>query len=339
MPSFLSIPRAARGPLWGLMIAAVIALVLPGCKTSSDVQLIADTRGPLTTDSATFTDAAARQALADAMVMIRAGEHSMAIPRLTSITSRYPKSEAAVEAWYFLGLTYFKIDGLYYADKYFSKYLELRPEGKYAALSREYVAGIKENLRERDADRAALEARVARYEGVTEPEELATHLELADRYWNNSQYEKAAGVYVKLLEAWPSLKNDVIIRRRMERGPDGDWVVLTPTEVDRRYNEADPLSIFNTASWRSGRYRSHQLDYTNAYYNVSGQAVNRGETALRDVRITTTIYNFAGQVFDVRTVQLGSLRPGETRAFSVQFSNFDNIENVHRYECVGTYQR
>lgn len=338
MLPFLSHAGLFSLPCRGIALLCVLGAI-SACKTSSDVQLISDVRGPLTANSATVSDAAARQALADAMVMIRSGQHSMAIPRLTSVTTRYPSSDAAVDAWYFLGLTYYKIDGLYYAEKYFSQYLEQRPEGKYAALSREYVAGIAATLRKRNADRAALEARVAKFEGVTEPEELATHLELADSYWNNSQYEKAASVYTKVLEAWPSLKNDVVIRRRMEPGPDGKWIVLTPEEVDRRYNEADPLSIFNTAAWRSGRYRPHQLDYTNAYYNVSGQVVNRGESVLHDVRVTTTIFNFGGQVFDVRTVQIGSLRPGETRAFSVQFSNFDYIENVHRYECVGTYQR
>lgn len=323
---------------WG-MLGALLLLLTSGCQTSSDVQLISEVRGPLTSNSATVSNAAARQALADAMVMIRAGEHSMAIPRLTSITSRYPTSDAAIDAWYFLGLTYYKIDGLYNAEKYFSKYLTLRPEGKYAALSREYVAGITEALQHQDADLTALAERVAKFEGVTEPEELAAHLELADGYWNNSEYEKAAAVYVRLLEVWPSLKDDVIIRRRIEAGPDGKWVVLTPEEVNRRYSESEPLSIFNTASWRSGRYRPDQLDYTNAYYNVSGQAVNRSTGTLHDVRVTTTIYNFRGQVFDVQSVQLGALRPGETRAFSVRFTNFDTIENVHRYECVGTYQR
>lgn len=335
MSSFPIIP----GRLKGLLCLSLLPLLAAGCARSSDVQLISEARGPLTANSATVSQAAARQALNDAMGMIRAGEHSMAIPRLTSITSRYPGSEAAIEAWYFLGLTYYKIDGLYNAERYFSKYLTLRPDGKYAALSREYVAGIAQSVQQQDRDRQHLEARVAKYEGVSEPEELATNLELADSYWNNSEYEKASVVYQELLQAWPSLKDDVIIRRRMEPGPDGSWIILTPEEVNRRYKEAEPLSIFNTASWKSGQFRPLQLDYTNVFYNVSGQAVNRSESPLQDVRVTITIFNFGGQVYDVQTQHLGSLRPGETRAFSVRFSNFDNIDNVHRFECVGTYQR
>jgi len=323
---------------WGLA-SALLMLFSYGCQTSTDVQLISDARSPLTANSAAVSEAAARQALDDAMVMVRAGEHSMAIPRLTSITSRYPTSDAAVDAWHFLGVTYYKIEGFYNAERYFSRYLQRAPDGKYASQSREYVEKIADTLRQRETHRAALEARAATYGGVSEPEELATNLELAEAYWNNSQYEKAGAVYLSLLETWPSLKDDAIIRRRMEAAPGGGWVILTPDEVNRRSKEAEPLSIFNTASWRSGRYRPYQLDYTNAYYNVSGQAVNRGESVLYDVRITTTIFNFRGQVFDVQTVSLGTMRPDETRAFSMRFTNFDTIENVHRYECVGTYQR
>jgi tetratricopeptide (TPR) repeat protein len=338
MLSFLSNSGAYPGWYRGVLGVLLVAFV-SACQPSPDVQLIAEVRGPLTVNSAAVTHAAARQALDDAMGMIRSGEHSMAIPRLTSLTSRYPSSDAAIDGWYFLGLTYYKIDSFYNAKKYFSKYLKLRPEGKYAALSREYTAGISRAFQERHNDRRALEDRVAKYEGVSEPEELATHLELAGAYWDNSEYERAAVVYTKVLKAWPSLKNDAIIRRRMELGPDGGWIILTPEEVNRRYNDAEPLSIFNTATWRSDRDRIYGWDEADGYYNVSGQAVNRSERVLRDVRIMTTIFSLGGRVFDVRTSQLGTLRPGETRAFSVRFSNFDSIDNVRRYECVGTYQR
>ena len=43
--------------------------------------------------------------------------------------------------------------------------------------------------------------------------------------------------------------------------------------------------------------------------------------------------------YDTTTVSVGRLNPGEIRAFSVRFSNFDNIENINRYECVASFQR
>ena len=327
--------RLSGGVRW---LLPALALLVAGCQ-SSGVRLIRDNSGPFAASNAALIHASAQQELAEAKRMMRSGEYSMVIPRLTSIVSQYPDTEAGREAYYFLGLTYYKIDGWYNADRNFKRYLDLAPEGKYAALCREYVSGIEEAIAKRHADRAALEARVAKYDSVDEPEELAAHLELADVYWNNTEYEKAAVLYTKILKAWPSLKDDAIIRQRMEMGPDGNYVVLTPAEVERRYADADPLAVFNTQSWRSGRYRPDQYDYSNQYYNVSGQVVNRAETPLRDVSVIVTIYSLGNRVYDSRSYHIGRLNPGETRAFSVRFANFDNIENVRRYECVGTYLR
>lgn len=327
--------RLDGGVCW-LLLALIV--VFAGCQ-SSGVRLIRDNSGPFAANNTALIHASAQQELAEAKAMMRSGEYSNVIPRLTSIVSQYPDTEAGKEAWYFLGLTYFKIDGLYNADRNFRKYLELAPDGKYAALSREYLAGMEEVVAKRYANKAALEARVAKYDSVDEPEELAAHLELANVYWNNTEYEKAGVLYTKILKVWPSLKDDAVIRQRMERGPDGKYIVLTPAEVDRRYADAEPLAVFNTQSWRSGRYRPDQYDYSNQYYNVSGQVVNRADYPLRDVSIIVTVFGFGGRVYDSRNFQIGRMNPGETRAFSVRFTNFDNIENVQRYECVGTYLR
>lgn len=302
-------------------------------------RLIRDHTGPFAANNAAMVQVTAEQELAEAKAMMRSGEFSRVVPRLTSIVSRYPNTEAGEEAWYFLGLTYYKIDGLYNADRNFRRYLDRAPEGQYADLAQEYIAGIKDTIGERYADPSVLEARVAEYDGVGEPEELAAHLELANIYWNNREYEKAGVLYTKILKAWPSLEDDAIIRQRMERGPDGGFIVLSPEEIERRYADSEPLVIYNTQSWRSGRYRPDQFDYSNQYYNVSGQAVNRADNPLREVRVIVTIYSFSGRVYDTRAFHIGAMNPGETRAFSLRFTNFENIENVHRYECVGTYLR
>ena len=287
----------------------------------------------------TLNSVAAEQELAEARRMLRAGEHSRVIPRLMEITTRYVGTEAGTEAWYVLGLTYYKIDGLYNAEQYFRKYLALAPQGDYAALCREYLAAITSAADQRGAHRAALEARVAKYGGVDAPEELAASLELAETYWHDGDFEKASAVYVRVLRTWPSLKEDTVIRQRMELGPDGTYLVLTPNEVERRQSATEPMTVFNVQSFRSGRYRADQYGYVDEYYNVAGQAVNRGEQPLLDASVIVTIYGLAGQVYDTQTVQLGRLKPGEVRAFSVRFNNFDNIENVHRHECTVTYSQ
>lgn len=329
-----------RGRSIGTALPLLLSMVavLAGCQ-SSGPGLIRDYSGPFATNNAALQSANAEQELAEVKGMMRAGEYSVVIPRLNSLVSQYPETEAGVEAWYHLGLTYYKINGLYNADRSFRKYLELAPEGEYAGFTREYVSRIEAATNAQAADTVALEAAVAQFDGVAEPEALAAHLELANIYWNNTDYDRAAALYRKVLSVWPSLKDDVVIRQRMSLEPDGAYVVLTPEEVERRYADAEPLAIFNTRSWRSGRYRPDQYDYSQQFYNVSGQVVNRADYPLRDVAVIVTVYGFAGRVYDSQRYTIGRLNPGETRAFSLRFTNFDNIESVHRYECVGTYLR
>lgn len=317
---------------------AVGLLTVPGCQVPGP-QHLRDGRGPYALDRPTVSGVAAEQEIAEVRRMLPAGEHSRVIPRLTLIAAQNPGTDAGTEALYLLGLTYYKIDGLYNAEEYFRKYLALAPEGTFAPLSREYLRGIEGAREQRGAARAALEARVAHYDGVSAPEELAANLELAETYWHDGDFEKASTVYAKVLRVWPTLKDDALIRQRMEPAPGGGYIILTPEEVSRRQAAAVPLSVFNVQSFRSGQFRADHYGYQDEYYNVAGQTVNRGERLLLDASVTVTIFGLAGQVYDTQTVQLGRMKPGEVRAFSVRFSHFDNIANVHRHECTVTYSQ
>lgn len=336
MKSVLRTPGESSLYLLAVLCAGWVAV--PGCQAPGP-RLIRDGSGPFASSNTTMLNVAAEQELAETKRMLRAGEHSRVIPRLMGITTQYAGTDAGTEAWYVLGLSYYKIDGLQDAEQYFRKYLALAPEGDYAALCRAYIAGMESAAYQRGAERTALEARVAKFDGVDAPEELAASLELAETYWRENEFEKASAVYARVLRAWPSLKDDAIIRERMELGPDGNFSVLTPSEAERRQSAAEPMTVFNVQSFRSGRYRTDQFGYQDEYYNVAGQAVNRGEKPLLDTSVIITIYGLAGQVYDTQTVQLGRLKPGEVRAFSVRFSNFDNIENVHRHECTVIYSQ
>ncbi|MFA6241883.1 MAG: FxLYD domain-containing protein, partial [Candidatus Hydrogenedentales bacterium] len=116
----------------------------------------------------------------------------------------------------------------------------------------------------------------------------------------------------------------------------GQYLILTPMEVQRREVEKQPLVIVNMSSFRSGEdlFTRQPL-----YYSVTGQAVNRSDSVLYGVQVMVTLYGFGNVVYDTTTANIGRLNPGESRAFSVRFSNFDDIENIYRYEAVGSFER
>jgi hypothetical protein len=113
-------------------------------------------------------------------------------------------------------------------------------------------------------------------------------------------------------------------------------MIVTPSEIERRSIENRPLLITNTNYFRSGE---DLITRESRFYVVSGQAHNRSDSILYGVQVHVTIYGFGNVIYDTATVNIGRLHPGEQRAFSIRFSNFDNINNVARYECIGTFDR
>lgn len=294
-------------------------------------------RGPVSETRVTDNYTAAKQ-LAEAKRMVKGGEYSLVIPRLQQLTSAFPGDAAAIEARYYLGLSYYNIGGYDDALRNFREYAELAPQGENIAAANDHILRLTQNAPSTPTEMDQ-KIRDAQTRAAANPEDTAVKMELANLYWDAARYAEAGRVYQELLAKWPNLMNDTVVRTRMAREKDGTLTVLSPQEAERRYREQEPLQIFNVSSFRSGRFEDWNATARERYYNVAGQAVNRSERPLEDARITVTIYGMGQMVFDTQTVSLGTLQPGETRAFSMQFSKFDNIFNVTRHECVGTFRR
>lgn len=276
-----------------------------------------------------------------AIGMIKAGDYSQAIPRLQEIANKYPGSASADESYFHLGRAYLGLDAYSTAQTHFMAYLTRAPEGPSAADARDQLARLASTATGDTPSSAQLSEKIAEALRKAEaaPGELAPRLEVANLYWEGDYYAEAGAVYTELLEEYPSLLKDATISTRIALNADGSVTVLTPVEVLRREAERDPLVIFNTQSFRSGRNQGFARSAENDRYNVSGQVMNRSNETLSGVEVIVTIYGFGSRIFGTETVRVGRLEPNARRAFSAQFRDFDTIENVDRYEVVGTYQR
>ncbi len=318
--------------------ACCLALICAGCATAPSNSTRAVGANPIQ-DNPVLNTGAANTELAVAQRMVRAGEYSLAIPRLMQVLSKNSSTQPGIEARYFLGLTYYKIGGYRDAHNYFSDYLAKAPDGQYAAMSRDYVAKLEDQAARAKAEKEAVQVKIAEARQQP-PDSFPEQLELADLYWKNGQYAEAGEVYRQILQQWPQLVSDATIRNRMEREPDGSFTVLTPAEVERRFAEQNPVVVYNTRSFRSGRFGSWtNSSLKDTTYNVTGEVVNRGQEALSNVQVIITIYGFGNMIYDTQTFAVGRMQPGEKRPFSARFTNFDTIDNVERYECLGTFQR
>lgn len=327
-----------------LCVAVSLVLALSSCTTSPSQTANLDPwsspmgHGPVGSTHSSAPATAAKE-LAVARRMVQAGEFSLVIPRLQQIISKYPGDSAAIEARYYLGQSYYTVGAFNDALHYLTEYIKLAPDGEFAPNGREIVARLTDTAEQTTPTELESQVIALKEKIEAQPDNMATHLELANLYWEQGEYDNAGAVYDNLLQQWPNLEEDLVVRRRIARDSEGQITVLTPLEVERRHREAEPLLIYNVSAFKSGRFEGWPATSNQRYYNVTGQAVNQSQNALNDVSVIVTIYGIGHMVYDTRTVNLGALRPGEVRAFSVQFSQFDNIHNIARHECLGTFRR
>lgn len=270
--------------------------------------------------------------------MIDREEYQSAVSHLHRIIEVHPTTEAAIDARYFLGLAYFLMDGHENAIPSLTNYLRLAPTGTYAAHSRDLIKRIDTQHKRDYPGKNQLDTQIAELRQQIDENPNANNLRitLADLLWKRAAYGEAGDVYRQIVQADPSFARTRTFADRIEIQADGQYVYLTPQEIERRSIEREPLVIVNTHSFQSGRQRFTQVP---RYYVVTGEAANRSGTTLNDVEVDITIYNFSNTVYDARTVRIGRLAPGSSRGFSVRFSNFEDINNIDRYKCTGTFRR
>ncbi len=315
--------------------AVVVAVFVWGCATPRSTAPSANL--PVAKGGLADKQAAGKE-IEDARRMIESGDTSTVIPRLLNTISKYPSSKAALDARYWLAVAYYKIGGYRDAINLFNEYLELAPEGTYAAEAKQFSAQLSDEYDQKypSPEKLASQIQAATENLQANPNDLPSKLELADLLWRRGEYDKAGALYKSIVDRNRQLANDATIKSRVEFLTNGQYVVLTPSELQRRQIEAQPLEVINTNAFRSG---PDLFTQEKRFYAVTGQVVNKSDSVLYGVEVIVTIYGFGSIVYDTSTVAIPRLNPGEIRAFSVRFTNFDNIENVNRYDCVATFQR
>lgn len=326
------IPARFRIPLHtaGAWALAALLVVSAGCATGPAKRPEGFGKSP------TVGTMNSSEGLREARVLVEAGDYTAAIPRLLHILTKGPETPAAVEAKYWLGFAYYGTSSYRDALLEFEEYLYLAPGGPYAAEAQAFVDRIRADYRDIFITPQDLDSRIdaARGEASNAPGDEAKQLELAELLWRRGDYDAAGTIYRALLRNNPNLAGQPPVDARMEYLPTGQWLVLTPAEIERRSIEERPLDIVNVNGFRSGE---DLFTREKRFYVVTGQAHNRSDSVLYNVRVDVTIYGFGNVVFDTTSVNFNRLNPGEKRAFSVRFGNFDNINNIVRHECAATF--
>lgn len=338
-----SIMQRARVTAKILVVTSLVGLAfqLAGCTTPASN--MPATATPVTKNRLLEEGSADKQ-VEEARRMIEAGDYNVVIPRLLQVIQKYPYSDASMDARYWLAVTYYNIKSYRDAINLFEEYLHSSPHGRYAEESAQRIAELRKEYTQEFGSPEQLDTKIGElWEKVKqEPANYKLKWELADLLWKRGDYDMAGELYANIIEKYPTYATDVRLKDRIEFKPDGSYTLLTPEEKEKRAIEQEPLVITNLNDFRAGTdvgaaERSYYRQQN--YYVVTGQAHNRGDSVLYGVQVNVTVYGFGNMIYDTSTVNIGRLNPGESRAFVVRSSIFDDIENVTRYEAVGTFQR
>ncbi len=313
--------------------ATCLILVLAGCASSSQGRGVSSP--PFDAYTGTLTPS---QSLETAKALMAQGDYVTAIPRLIHMMETDPDTPATREARYWLGMAYYHTNSYRDSITLLEEYLRAEPESKFRSEAQSFLDELYKEYEERYLSREELDVAVAKAVSAVEadPQSTQARLQLANALWKRGDYDEAGNVYAALIAEQPEIYKNTTISERIELLPNNEYIVLTPSEIERRSREQRPIVVADLSSFRSGR---DVLSSQYRHYVVTGQLQNRGDSTLYGVRAHVTIYGFANLVYDTQTITFGRLNVGESRAFSVRFSNFDNIENIVRYECVADFDR
>jgi len=265
------------------------------------------------------------------------GRYGAAAAMYLLVLQEQSTGPAAEESRFRLGQCYFHMRSYVEAGIQFQRYLSDYPNGAFTENAKQYVAELREMEERHLAQAERLEREIRRrlehWREVArnEPDNAEAAAQLGHALWDLEDYEAAGREYLRAIELDSDVRYGKLLSRRISFNEDGTVTVLTPEDIAQLDIERNPIVVYNTHSYRGGGV--DVLRSESRWYIVTGQVINKSPQTVRGVGVLVTIKDFAGHVLDSAERHIGTVRPGQSRAFSVRFGNFENIYNIDDYEC------
>jgi tetratricopeptide (TPR) repeat protein len=273
-------------------------------------------------------------------------DYALAAARYESLRDGYPAVGRRQELFFQLALAYYLAGSVHDARQAFERYLAEYPDGRYADNAGQYIEKIA--LRQTEApvraeaiERARDDERQLRALLEGHPHSADVLVALGNLLYSLGRYDEAVGYYDQALKVGAAQQEWALIEERMMLDESGRPMPVTPEQLDALERDRRPLVVFNTREY-GGRNRSATgLDGTGAgdvvFQHVSGMVRNQSSRLLYNVEVEVTYLNVANQVQDVARRRLGTMGPGEVRAFRVQSTHYDSRFNIADYSVTARW--
>lgn len=273
-------------------------------------------------------------------------DFGLAATRYRSLSDRYPAGTDRRQQMVIReGLSYYSMRDYHSARDTFLSYMNEFPTGLYARDARTYLKKIDFVLAGQSAfDKAALEAvksdlnQLERLR-LQHPNEPSIVYAIGNLYYEMGDYTKAADNYFKATELDATYSEMHMIQERLVIDNDGKPKPVTPSEVEAKERERNPLVIFNSQHYIS-RDLSGQMGHEEPrFFQVTGLVRNQGSRILDGVVVDVRFLNAGHQILDVASYSIGTMGPNEVRAFVVTADTYDNLFNIVDFETTVRWNR
>ncbi len=268
------------------------------------------------------------------------GNYPLAATRYESLSNRYPDGPMREKILMRQGIAYYTVQAYHEARDTFLRYLHEYPQGHYAADANEYIAKVDVLLSPGNpAEEAALAAALQdlnalqklRMEHPTDP---AVATAIGDLYRDLGDYDEAMRYYYEAQELGATFQERDLLQSRLMLDANGAPVPMTPEQVRLRNLEDNPLVIYDVYDYKARDPGENGFNNRLQDYVVTGRIRNQSSRIIHDVELEVRFLNAHHQVLDVRMVRVGTLGPGEIRAFKAKADTYDNLYNIASHEIL-----
>lgn len=317
------------------ILPLLLVFSLAGCATYE--------RATETTENV-FTLGALDHEYRKAMKAYERENYALAATSFENLVDRLPESHRREEVLYRQGVAYLRLRDYHDADETFIEYLDRYPSGRYTSDVTQNLARVA--VEREGHNRVAVELledakrdleRLQALEG-THPADPEIKYLMGNIYYELGQYQEAGKKYFEAQALEAAYSERELIKQRMFINAQGEQQVLTPEDLAALERERTPLVIYDTYPYRS-RNDDEPFSAAQVYAVMTGKIRNQGSQTLRDVTIEVRFLNAIDDILDVQYLRMGTMRPGEVRAFLAKANLYDDINNVMRVEFVARGDR
>ncbi len=267
-------------------------------------------------------------------------EYVLAAARYESLRDRYPETSLREDITFRQGMALYSVASYHDAHDVFVDYLAEYPRGRYLADTKDCLRKI-DVLMSRSTPAEAKKLQAAKENAnldvlnkllVEHPTDWRVLEAIGDALWKLGNYDEAIASYYKAHSIASAYEERELNNGKLVLDCDGKPIAVNPRILEQMEIERQPVRVYALHAYTS-RGKTKKVGADIQFYNLTGSVRNQGTRLLHDVEVQVLYKDVAGNILDVDYVTIGTLGPGEVRAFLSRADDYDNLYNIVDHEA------